>query len=106
MTGRKMEPGFVTIKWDFSNPVFTRRDFRPETYPLRNMGIVPELENSFYENRSQRGLSDCREEAHPVWNRACQERGQNQQSQTNHQRAPKQMNERDFLSGGCIHRLS
>jgi hypothetical protein len=74
--------------------------------PLRNMGIVPELANSFYGNRSQRGLGDYREEAHPVWNRVCQERGQNQQGQTNHQRAPKQMNERDFLSGDCIHRLS
>ena len=70
--------------------------------PLRNMGIVPEPENSLYENRSQPGLSDCREEAHPVWNGVCQERGQNQQGRTNHQRAPKLVNERDFLSGGRI----
>jgi hypothetical protein len=50
---------------------FSRIDFFTEMNPLRNMEIVPELENSLYENRSQRGLSNCREEAHPVWNRAC-----------------------------------
>jgi hypothetical protein len=106
--------GFPTLTRGVSSPAFcitekstsSQQGFMSQDHPLRNMGTVPEPENSLYENRSQRGLGDCREEAHPVWNRACQERGQNQQSQANHQRAPKYMNESDCLVGGGIHRLS